>query len=143
MMFKRNRIRSSDPFRLSALGRIHAAIAWLRGPALMRRWLLLVLGGACAVSVGGVIVTLTVMQPASPVQPTFVVGGSADATADLLRVGPASSEVIELPGYDCHPMPTLGLKYLNPMRSGPSVVAIDRDGVRWGPSCVVSYGVAG
>jgi hypothetical protein len=109
----------------------------------MRRWLLLVLAGACAVSVGSVIVTLAVMQAASPAQPTFAVGGSPDATASLLRVGPTSSEVIELPGYDCHPMPTLGLKYLNPMRTGPSVVAVDRNGVVYGPSCVVSYGIAG
>lgn len=64
-------------------------------------------------------------------------------TAALFRMGPSSSEVIELPGYDCHPMPALGLKYLNPMRTGPSVVAIGKDGVVWGPSCVVEYGLAG
>lgn len=55
MMFKRNLIRAGDPFQLSLAGRCHAAIAWLRGPALMRRWLLFVLVGAAAVAVAGVI----------------------------------------------------------------------------------------
>lgn len=143
MMFKRNQIRYQDPFRLSALGWCQAGVAWLQGPALLRRWLLLVLAAACGASVVGVIFLAVVMQAASPAQSTSAIGSSAQAAADLMRAGPASSQVTDLPGYDCHPMPTLGLKYLNPMLTGPSVVAMGRDGVVWGPSCVVTYGIAG
>jgi hypothetical protein len=142
MMFKKRRIRYHDPFQLSALGWCRAAIAWLRGPALMRRWLLLVLGASCAVSVGGVIAIALVMHAASPAQPRAASGSPGQDVASQMRVGPASSEVTDLPGYDCHPMPGLGLKYLNPLVVGPSVVAVDRDGVVWGPTCVVTYGIA-
>lgn len=143
MMFKRNMIRGSDPFRLSLTGRCYAVIAWLRGPALMRRWLLLVLGAACAVSVGGVVALAAVMHAASPLGTTAAVGGSELNRASLLRAGPASSEVTALPGYDCHPMPPQAFRYLNPMSTGPSVVAVGKDGTVWGPSCVVTYGIAG
>ncbi|WP_457144087.1 hypothetical protein [Mycobacterium sp. URHB0021] len=88
-------------------------------------------------------IVFAVMQPASPGQQTIAAGAPDEGLATLLRVGPSSSEVVDLPGYDCHPMPSLGLKYLNPMRTGPSVVAIGKDGVVWGPACVVTYGVAG
>ena len=142
-MFRGNRIRSSDPFRLSALGRCRAAVAWLRGPALMRRWLLLLLSVMSAVSLIGILIVFAVMQPASPAQQTIAAGAPDKGIDTLLRAGPSSSKVVDLPGYDCHPMPTLGLKYLNPMRTGPSVVAIGKDGVVWGPACVVTYGLAG
>jgi hypothetical protein len=142
-MFRGNRIRSSDPFRLSALGRCRAAVAWLRGPALMRRWLLLLLSVMSAVSLIGIVIVFAVMQPASPAPQMAVARTPDEGIATLLRAGPSSSEVVDLPGYDCHPMPALGLKYLNPMRTGPSVVAIGKDGVVWGPACVVTYGVAG
>lgn len=142
-MFRRNRIRASDPFRLSALGRCRAAVAWLRGPALMRRWLLLLLSVMSAVSLIATVIVFAVMQPASPAQQTIAAGAPDGGIAKLLRAGPSSSKVVDLPGYDCHPIPTLGLKYLNPMRTGPSVVAIGKDGVVWGPACVVTYGVAG
>lgn len=110
---------------------------------MLRRWLLLVLGAACGASVAGVLIIALVMQAASPAQPTTASERSVQDSADLMRAGPASSKVTDLPGYDCHPMSTLGLKYLNPMVTGPSVVAVDRDGVVWGPSCVVTYGIAG
>ncbi len=141
-MFRGHRIRSSDPFRLSTLGRCRAVVAWLRGPALMRRWLLLLLTVGTISCWAGVLLILFVMQPASPGE-TITAREPEEDTAALFRVGPSSSEVIELPGYECHPMPKLGLKYLNPMRTGPSVVAIGKDGVVWGPSCVVEYGLAG
>lgn len=141
-MFRANRIRSSDPFRLSTLGRCRAVVAWLRGPALMRRWLLLLLSFATISCWAGVLLVLLVMQPASPGE-TMMERGPEDNLAASFRVGPSSSKVVELPGYECHPMPTLGLKYLNPMRTGPSVVAIGKDGVVWGPTCVVDYGLAG
>ncbi|MGY4648688.1 hypothetical protein ACVWWN_002484 [Mycobacterium sp. URHB0021] len=96
-----------------------------------------------AVSLIGIVIVFAVMQPASPGQQTIAAGAPDEGLATLLRVGPSSSEVVDLPGYDCHPMPSLGLKYLNPMRTGPSVVAIGKDGVVWGPACVVTYGVAG
>jgi hypothetical protein len=142
-MFRGNRIRSSDPFRLSALGRCRAAVAWLRGPALMRRWLLLLLSVISAASLTGIVIVSVVMQPASPSQQRGAAGAPEEGIDTLLRVGPSSSKVVDLPGYDCHPLPTLGLKYLNPMLTGPSVVAIGKDGVVWGPACVVTYGVAG
>lgn len=142
MMFIGSKFRDYDPFQLSPLGRLRAAVAWLRGPALVRRWFAGVLCVLC-VSSFGMTVVLVVMQPASPEEMTMAVREPGADVASLLRVGPSSSKVIDLPGYDCHPMPTLGLKYLNPMRTGPSVVAIGKDGVVWGPSCVVSYGVAG
>lgn len=128
---------------MSVLGWCQAGIAWLRGPALLRRWHLLVLGATCGVSVAGVIAIGVVMHAASPAQPTIASESPTQDAAGLMRAGPGSSEVTELPGYDCHPMPTLGLKYLNPMLPGPSVVAMDRDGVVWGPTCVVTYGIAG
>lgn len=143
MMFKRRKSRDQDPFRLSVLGRCQAGIAWLRGPILLRRWLLLTLGAAVAVAVGGVIVIAVVMQAASPAETGRASESPAKDVASMLRAGPASSRVTDLPGYDCHPMPALGLKYLNPMNTGPSVVAVDRDGVVWGPACVVTYGIAG
>lgn len=142
-MFNKSRVRDQDPFRLSVLGRCQVGIAWLRGPILLRRWLLLVFGAAVAVAVGGVIVIVVVMQAASPAETDGASESPADDMASLLRAGPASSRVTALPGYDCHPMPTLGLKYLNPMNTGPSVVAVDRGGVVWGPTCVVTYGIAG
>lgn len=143
MMFRRSKSRDQDPFRLSVLGRCQAGIAWLRGPILLRRWLLLTLGGAVAVAVGGVIAIVVVMQAASPAETVGESESPAKDVASLLRAGPASSRVIDLSGYDCHPMTTPGLKYWNPMNTGPSVVAVDRNGVVWGPTCVVTYGIAG
>lgn len=142
MMFKRNLIRAGDPFQLSLAGRCHAAIAWLRGPALMRRWLLFVLVGAAAVAVAGVISIASVMQSASPTRPAVPAVPGA-TTADLMRSGPTSSEVTVLPGYDCHPEPNAGPRYVNPLVRGPVVVVMDKDGVVWGPDCVVTYGTAG
>jgi hypothetical protein len=107
----------------------------------MRRWLLLLLSVMSAVSLIATVIVFAVMQAASPAQ--HAAGAPDEGIAALLRVGPSSSKVVDRPGYDCHPMPTLGLKYLNPMRTGPSVVAIGKDGVVWGPACVVTYGVAG
>ncbi len=143
MMFRRTRIRYRDPFQLSVLGWCQAGIAWLRGPALMRRWTVVALCAMCAVSLGGVVVIAVVIRDASPAQPRPTSGSPAQDVASLMRMGPASSRVTDLPGYDCNPMPTQGLKYLNSMPIGPSVVAVARDGVVWGPSCVVTYGIAG
>ena len=108
----------------------------------MRRWLLLLLSFAIVSCWASVLLVLLVMQPASPGE-TLMASEPDENLAALFRVGPSSSKVVELPGYECHPMPTLGLKYLNPMRTGPSVVAIGKDGVVWGPSCVVEHGLAG
>lgn len=141
MMFKRNVIRGSDPFRLSLAGRCHAMIAWLRGPALMRRWLLLLLGGACVASVAGVVVIAVIMQAASSVRPAVPEAITSNVT--LMRTGPGWSQVTPLPGYDCHPEPNRKFRYVNPMVIGPAVVAMDKDGVVWGPDCVVTYGTAG
>src|SRR4051794_32566314 len=113
-MFRGRRIRSSDPFRLSTLGRCRAVVAWLRGPAVMRRWLLLLLSFATVSCWAGVLLVLFVMQPASPGE-TMMARELDDNLAASFRVGPSSSKVVELPGYECHPMPTLSLKYLNPM----------------------------
>src|SRR5690348_7798594 len=111
MMFIGNKFRDYDPFQLSPLGRLRAAVAWLRGPALVRRWFAGVLCVMCVVSFGMTVV-LVVMQPASPAEATMVARESGEDVASLLRAGPSSSKVIDLPGYDCHPMPTLGLKHL-------------------------------
>lgn len=142
-MFGDRRFRHSDPFRLSALGRCRAVAAWFLGPALMRRWQLILLSLTTAACFGAILVVLVVVHAAPRFQPPAASHEPDDALAAMLRVGPSSSTVTDLPGYECHPMPTLGLKYIKTMRIGPSVVAIDSDGVVWGPSCVVTYGVAG
>lgn len=107
----------------------------------MRRWLLLILGGACVASVAGVAIIAVIMQAASSVRPAVPEATTSNVT--LMRAGPSSSEVTALPGYDCHPEPNRQLRYVNPMVIGPAVVAMDKDGVMWGPDCVVTYGTAG
>jgi hypothetical protein len=151
VMFNRNQIRRSDPFRLSTLGWLRAAASWLRGPAFMSRWLLFGLTTLSVLSVAGTAALLvTVMQPASlalrsviGAPPAAAPTTSPPPVSAMLRSGPSSSELVELPGYECHPLPGVGLRWLNPFRDGPAVVAIDRDGVIWGPSCVVTGGLAG
>lgn len=108
----------------------------------MRRWLLFVLVGAAAVAVAGVISIASVMQSASPTRPAVPAVPGA-TTADLMRAGPTSSQVTALPGYDCHPEPNRKLRYVNPMDIRPAVVVMNKDGVVWGPNCVVTYGTAG
>ena len=61
----------------------------------------------------------------------------------MLRVGPPRSEVIERPGYECRPMTGRKVFYFNTFGRGPSIVAIDENGVVWGPNCLVSEGTAG
>lgn len=143
MMFKKNQFRESDPFRLSTLGRGRAFVAWLRGPALMRRWLVLLLSATSMMCLVVVLVLAFVMHGASPSVPSPADMTSRDIQAEAFRAGPTASKVVDRPGFDCHPMPNLGLKYLNPMNTGPSVVAIGKDGVVWGPMCIVTDGWAG
>lgn len=142
-MFRHIRRRDTDPFRLSALGRCRAAAAWLRGPTLMRRWMVFLLSLLCAVSAAGSALVIVVMQPASakPYYSTMMDRGPQDDLRS--RLGLTSSEVTALPGYECQPLPQAESKYRNPFRSGPSVVAMDENGVLWGPACVVTYGLAG
>lgn len=140
-MLWRSRVRSNDPFRLTVPGRCYAVIAWLRGPALMRRWLLLLLVGAVVVAIAGVISIATVMQAASSARPA--VPEATTSNVALMRTGPRWSQVTPLPGYDCHPEPNRKFRYVNPMVIGPAVVVMDKDGVVWGPDCVVTYGTAG
>ena len=140
-MFKHNRMRDTDPFRLSALGRCRAAAAWLRGPTLMRRWMLLPPSLLCAICAGASVLVIVVMQPASSTQYYPMDRGSRNDLRS--RLGPTSSEVTALPGYECQPMPHAESRSSKPSRTGPEVVAMDENGVLWGPACVVTYGLAG
>lgn len=146
-MIWRSRRKSeySDPFRLSAAGRVRAAIAWTRGPVRLTRWMASVLV-VCAVITSVAVVRSAVMHGASP-QSAEARTRVRDATAtqampvdDRLRAGPILSEVLERPGFECQPMPDHDLMYFNPFDDGPIVVAIDANGVVWGPACVVSEG---
>jgi hypothetical protein len=145
MMLRRNRTRLADPFRLSALGYCRAAAAWLRGPTLIRRWAVVLWAVlASSTAIGVAVLVVLVMQAASrELLASAAPAGSRAALSGLLRAGPPSARVVDQPGFDCHPMPGSGLKYLSPLSTGPSVVAIDWHGVVWGPSCVVTDGVAG
>lgn len=141
MRFRYRRLHVADPFRLSPLGRFWAALAWMRGPMFLRRWVFAVLVVGCLTYSGGVTI-FSVMHAASP-DKAAAIEARPGVGADRSRHGPASSQIIDLPGYECRPMPSSSLEYLNPMEMGPSVVAIDRRGVMWGPSCVVTNGLAG
>lgn len=146
MMFRPRRFRYSDPFKLSTMGRLRAGMAWLRGPATLPRWWLISIT-ICVVLTVALAVTGAVMQAASPTSPAsrVTVNGRSQPRdlKELLRAGPSSSNVVDMPGYQCRPMPGRRVFYLNPFDPGPSVIVIDRDGVVWGPSCVVSAGIAG
>lgn len=107
----------------------------------MRRWMLYLLSLLCAISAVGSLLDVVLMQPASPTQYyTMDSGGRNDLRS---RLGPTSSEVTALPGYECQPMPDAESRSSNPSRTGPEVVAMDENGVLWGPACVVTYGLAG
>ena len=147
MMRRARRFGYSDPFRLSTIGRLRAGVAWLRGPATLTRWLLIVMT-VCAILTLAAAVTGSVMQAASPNPPatsTTAAKGRPQSQdlKELLRAGPSQSNVVDRPGYECRPMPDRRVLYFNPFNSGPTVVVIDRDGVVWGPACLVSAGIAG
>lgn len=128
------------------MGRLRAGVAWLRGPATLTRWLLIVMT-ICAIVAIAVAVTRSVMHAASP-HPTTTAAAvtgrpRSQDLKDLLRAGPSQSNVVARPGYECRRMPDRRVLYFNPFNSGPTVVVIDQDGVVWGPSCLVSAGIAG
>jgi len=128
------------------MGRLRAGLAWLRGPATLTRWLLILMI-ICAIVTIAAAVTRSVMHAASPHPTTSVTAVTgrprSEDLKDLLRAGPSQSNVVARSGYECRPMPDRRFLYFNPFNSGPTVVVIDREGVVWGPSCLVSAGIAG
>lgn len=148
-----NRFHYCDPFRLSPLGQMRAAVAWMRGPATMTRWLLLLFSACAVVTALGFTVEL-VMQAASP---TSMMPRNQSSPRnrplsqsryvrpawDMSHAGPSSSGLIDVPGIsDCRPLPAVKWPPYSDPFGEPMVVVVDRSGVVWGPSCIVSPGRA-
>ena len=145
------RSRSDDPFRLSVLSRLSIAASWIRGPAVLTRWLVAGLTVCLLIAATGVawlivmpsppIVSVMVTRPTdSP--PTPPSAAWLPPTWDTSHAGPSSSRLLDVPGVtDCRPL-AAGNRFPTNLFGEPVPVVIGSDGVLWGPRCVVSAGVA-
>jgi hypothetical protein len=162
-MFERSKIRRSDPFRLSAFGRCRATMSWLHAPARVSR----VTVGVAAMQAAAICmgVVFLVMHAASPsalpaasVPPPATSGGQAaqqvsphlpDLSVGVhpsVPVGPGNARLAGLAGYDCGPLPAREFPPRWDLFGEPLIVVVSEgsDGlpVLWGPSCVISGGMA-
>lgn len=152
MMWNIRRSGYSDPFRLSPLGRVRVAVAWVRAPAAVSRWLLFGFV-VCAVVLTLAVTVGIVMQAASPNvttvhnQPSSRAGDSGPSryvapSWDKSHAGPSSSKLVDVPGIsDCQPF--VRGEHWSPHRDPfgePIVLVVDETGTVWGPSCIVSAG---
>lgn len=125
-MFRDRRSLGADPFRLSTLGRLRVAVAWMNGPILKSRWLLAGLSFVCAAASSG-ITALMVMHGASPDRPSVGQDQSVPL-AGASRLGPASFEVIDVSGYVCRLAPATDSHHPAPLRPNRSVDTFDPRG---------------
>lgn len=150
-MWSTNRSRYSDPFRLSPLGRLRVGVAWMRAPATVSRWLVSAFA-VCALATSLGITVEIVMQAASPnlkmlhsqrlrESETSETSRYVPPPWDKSHAGPSSSRLVDVPGIsDCRPLPSVKWpSHLDPFGE-PMVLAIDKTGTVWGPSCIVSAG---
>jgi hypothetical protein len=133
-MFGRNSIRFNDPFRLSPLGRVRAGISWLRGPAVVSRWLML---GIVTALVTALVLTVgrsVLRRDAAP-----------QVDDGIVRSWPDVSGLVSAAGVsDCHRLadrPPLTLDGYTFWGTTALPVVIDRSLHVWGPRCVIGAGV--